>query len=380
MHDVSGNVDEVARSAVDGSSAVGTELDADGAGYDVPAARAFVATQRLYRVATGATDTDPLITDLDGAPIADKFVARIVTQARTEHGVVVSARRTERTTVDDATVLRRLGVTLTTVADPVDAAPAVERAATASAASETADLPLPLLDINLLRRRRMELRRSRRDVAKALGVTGQTVARLEEGTNHADQPLAVLVRLAETLAVDLPTLLGGRPRPTGTAVHAPDDIATVGSALHAAATGVPVAVLARVLDWPLPRLNAALDGLASAAGAVGLRLDRSDGLIALARAAEPLTSEQVTAVLRHRVASRGIDPTAARLVIECLRRAVAHDPAATHGSGGLLRGNADRVAAGLLVNADVLRTDDHGDVELTDRSLAALFAQTRPSA
>lgn len=95
-------------------------------------------------------------------------------------------------------------------------------------------------------------------------------------------------------------------------------------------------------------------------------------MVALVRAAEPLTEAQLQAVLRHRVASRGIDATAARLVHAALRQAVRPDRS-TVGSGGLLRGNADRVAAGMLVNAGILTVDDHGDVELTAETRYALF-------
>jgi DNA-binding XRE family transcriptional regulator len=236
------------------------------------------------------------------------------------------------------------------------------------------------MNVDLLRRRRMELRRSRNELAQALGVTGQAIARLEDGSNHADQPLGVLARLADALAVDLPTLFS----PGTTAVSAVatteacgTDTAVVGSALHAADTPVPVAMLARTLGWDLPRLERALNALGGAATAVGLRLDRSGGLVALVRAAEPLTTEQLVALGRHRVATRGLDATAARLVVECLRRAVTAPMKATSGSGGLLRGNADRVAAGVLGNADLVRADDHGDIELTAGAARALFATAK---
>ncbi|WP_324273776.1 helix-turn-helix transcriptional regulator [Blastococcus brunescens] len=66
-----------------------------------------------------------------------------------------------------------------------------------------------MLDVELLRRRRIERHMSRRDVAKNLGVTNATVSRLESGVNHGEQPLALLLRLADLLALDLADLLPG---------------------------------------------------------------------------------------------------------------------------------------------------------------------------
>jgi transcriptional regulator with XRE-family HTH domain len=244
--------------------------------------------------------------------------------------------------------------------------------------------PSPLLNTDLLRRRRIELRKSRRDLAQALGVAGAAIAGLENGTNHADQTLGTLAKLAETLAVDLPTLLTGAARtparfsqqavgqiPSQQPSQADADRATLGAALHAAANPVSAAALADALGWTLPRLTRALDSLAAVAPTVGLRIDTSGGMVALVRAAEPLTSAQLTGVLR-RVVSRGIETTAARLICAALGRAVCAAPGRA-GSGGLLRGNADRVAAGLLVNADLLALEEHGDVELTPATRTALY-------
>lgn len=331
----------------------------------------YVAAQRLLRLATGAPGTAPLLATSTGTAVSDKGLARMLSEARTELGIVVTSRRVERGAPDGATTLRRWGVTVTRIGSPVPGAPDT---ATPAPTATQADPPdqVALLDVDLIRRRKAHLRLSRRDVAKHLGVTTAVVARLESGVNHGEQPLALLLRLADLLAVDLADLLrrGGAPK-RGSGAHGPTDsddpvaadARRVGAALHTLGVLVPVEPLAEVLGFDAPRLDAALSALAAVAPSSGLRLHRLQNRVSLIRAADALPADQLAAVLRYDAARTGLTTTQARLVHAALTRAVT--PPATRGGRHMLpRSNAEKVAAASLIGAGILSTDDAGDLAL----------------
>jgi transcriptional regulator with XRE-family HTH domain len=348
-----------------------------------PHAAEYVAEQRLLRLASGTPQTAPLLATSTGTAISDKALARLLSEARTELGIIVTSRRVERAAPDGATTLRRWGVTVTRIGPPVPGAPDTSPTTPIPAAAGTAVEP-PLLDVELLERRRAELHLSRRDVAKHLGVTTAVVGRLESGVNHGEQPLSLLLRLAELLALDLADLLprtgGNAPacdappdeRTTGWEDPAAADAQRVGAALHTLGVLVPLESLAEVLGFDAARLEVAVTALESAAPAAGLRVHRLYNRVSLVAAAGVLPAEELAAVLRYDAARAGLNSTQARLVHDALTRAV-QPPAERAGRHMLARSNADKVAAASLVGARILTTDDVGDLALHPDAAASLL-------
>jgi len=94
--------------------------------------------------------------------------------------------------------------------------------------------------------------------------------------------------------------------------------------------------------------------------------------VSLARAADALPAEELAAVLRYDAARTGLNPTQARLVHAALARAI--EPPTGRGGRHMLAGsNAERVAAASLVGADILTTDDVGDLALHPDAAASLL-------
>lgn len=368
----------------------GRTVHVDGRPVDIEAGAAeYVAEQRLLRLASGAPADAPLLTKSNGNALNDKGLARLISEVRTELGVVVTSRLVERTAPNGATTLRRWGVTVTGIGAPVPGAPDTTPS-TPAPAPPGEQPPLTeaaLLDVDLLRRRRVEMRLSRRDVAKHLGVTSATVNRLESGVNHGEQPLGLLQRLADLLALDLADLLPRRPAPAARPTAAEevpaggtaDDARLVGAALHTLGVLVPAETLAYVLGWDAARLTAALTTLERVATAIGLRVHRLYNRVSLVRAADALPAEELAAVLRHDAARTGLNPVQAGLVLDALTRAVA--PSAERGGRHMLaRSNAEKVAAGALVGADILTTDDTGDLALHPDAAVSLLVSEREAA
>lgn len=350
------------------------------AGRDIavePAAAEYVATQRLLRTASGAKESDPLLTDGDGKPISDKEIARILSLARIELGVVVTSRLVVRTPPSTASALARCGVTVTRIGEPAPAEPQLGPPAAADDGDTTTGVNKPLLlDVELVRRRRTELNLTRRALARHLGdVSPAVVGRLENGGNHEELPLGLLARLAATLGVDLPTLLGGRSAGRDTTASASDqheDARAVGAALHTLGVLVPTSDLARTLGWPAARLRGALDQLTVDARAVGLRVHRLYDRVSLVRDVDALPLEGLAAVARYSAARSGLTTTQARLVHAALVRAAR--PPERRGGGALLAtGNADRVAAGTLINAGILAINSNGDLMLSPDTARSLL-------
>lgn len=153
---------------------------------------------------------------------------------------------------------------------------------------------------------------------------------------------------------------------------AADDARLVGAALHTLGVLVPAETLADVLGWDAARLDAALGALEKVASAVGLRVHRLYNRVSLVRAADALPAEELAAVLRHDAARTGLNPVQAGLVLDALTRAVA--PSAGRGGRHMLaRSNAEKVAAGALVGAGILTTDDTGDLALHPDAAVSLL-------
>lgn len=193
-----------------------------------------------------------------------------------------------------------------------------------------------------MRRRRIELRRSIRQLAADLGVSGGVITALEAGTNHKDLSVGFLTRLAEALGVDPTTLLP--PGDTDTAAEAgPGDAATLGAVVHASEVLTAVDTIAEILDWPLDRVHAALDELAATLPQAGLRLHRLGRKVSIQRSVEALDADRVRSTVRAHLANENLDITEARVLARV-----------RDGNLGKELGNADQVALSVLVSAGLI--------------------------
>lgn len=79
------------------TAADGTAVTVGGRPVSIePNAAAYVAEQRLLRLAAGVPADGPLLATTAGKPMSDKALARLLSEARTELGIVVTSRLVER--------------------------------------------------------------------------------------------------------------------------------------------------------------------------------------------------------------------------------------------------------------------------------------------
>lgn len=176
--------------------------------------------------------------------------------------------------------------------------------------------------------RRHELGYSQRALARHLGVTGAVIAAIEDGTNHDQLTLALLRRLADTLALPLPALLADRDtsRPDDHADDGGDggdvdgDAATLGALLHHAdEQRLPRDTAAATLRWDLDRTERAADRLSERLTAAGATLHRDRGDLTVRSATDQLDSDTLRDATRAEHTRRQLPRTAAELLSRALR-------------------------------------------------------------
>jgi transcriptional regulator with XRE-family HTH domain len=197
-----------------------------------------------------------------------------------------------------------------------------------------------------LRHRRLELGMSTRQLAKLTGTTGVTIGELERGRNIDGQPVALLVRIADALALTLPELLAPSPRDEWADDNG--DAAAVGALLHGQQQPSRVDNLARALEWTLPRVRHALEALDVHLEAAGLCVHTASGAVQLARAAGAIDDTSIERAAQARDRRDPVSTLHAQLVRYILTGALT--PARQ-------QPNANRVALGQLANAGVLTRD-----------------------
>lgn len=204
-----------------------------------------------------------------------------------------------------------------------------------------------ILDGDLVRRRRVELRRSVRQVAADLGVSGAVITALEGGSNHKDLSVGFLNRLAGALGLQLTTLIRSDAREPVDDDAAEGDVeadaATVGAVLHASEILTPIDTIAEVLNWPRRRVDVALDALEAALPAAGMRLHRLHRCASIRRSVEAVDPSIVSRAVRAHLGNEGLSLTEAR-VLTAIRDGRLPE---------VLR-NPDEVALGVLVNAGLV--------------------------
>lgn len=320
-----------------------------------PGAQPLLRGLVLLRLAEGAQPNDRLLLTSKGTALLPRGVTDGLADIAAVTGLLLSSTgsRLKRTSAlyDHGFAISQLGPRLPHAGSP---------APTGTGAVQTADppdgLPEVLLDVDLVRRRRLELRLSHRELARLAGTTMTTLTALDRGVNHRLLSFGVVHDLAAALNVTVgelthtaPTTLPC-PGETDSAANVTADVALLGAMLLDAGRLTASAVLLDALDWSSARLRAAADGLAEQAAVLGMRLvDRDGAQFGLLPVVQvPQASRE--ALARARFAQDGMRTSTARLLHAAVR---AH----FDGSSVKVEGNDDRVVADELVKAGLLTTD-----------------------
>lgn len=221
-----------------------------------------------------------------------------------------------------------------------------------------------LLDTDTIIRRQQNLRISQRQLAATLGVALTVIARLEDGTNHDDLPLHLVLRLADALAVRPEQILEDQPDPE------PDeksDSKTVGAMLAQTDTLTPTTAIAEALGWTLARTERALAQLADDLPDVGLKLHRLRGQVKLVPNNDATTPRDVEDLVRLHHARDGMNRTEAQVLRTVLQG----------GDSRSLQGNSQQVALGRLRNAGYITRDE--TPALTDEVRYCLHPVSEPN-
>jgi DNA-binding XRE family transcriptional regulator len=214
------------------------------------------------------------------------------------------------------------------------------------------DTAAPLLDVDRIRRRRVELRLSQRTVAAAIGTASGVVDGIERGTNHRDLTVAQLARLADALGLDVVDLFA-TPPPGGDSDSGSgsgsDDAAVLGAMVELAGILTPVTALAEAAGWTLQRTNDALDVLEGRLGATGQRLHRQPGKVAIVRAVIGDDTDRIQTLVRSHLNRDGVSATEARMLRRIAAGTTPQNPS-----------NPEAVALGVLANAGLIKTTNPG--------------------
>jgi len=211
------------------------------------------------------------------------------------------------------------------------------------------------LDCAMLITRRTELGLTQRALARILGVSSPTVARLEAGSGHADMTLRFVERLACALAVSPQALLAVD------AAHRADstrgDPAKLCALLADAGVLIRTTELATALGWELARVNRAVESLAAQLEGSGQQLHKlPGGQVSLRADPSVLSRHQREASLVASLSARGLSRPAAQLL-----HLLTEGPVPAAAGPGANK----QVARAVLLKAGLAETVD-GRLELTD--------------
>jgi transcriptional regulator with XRE-family HTH domain len=353
----------------------------------------FLRAARLERLADGARDDDVLLVDLQGSPMRVRNVGDAVTAARTDAGLLlVDGRVAARST--GGSWNRRLGVRVAQLATSLpprqppltasragvgDTAAGGSRPPAGAGRPPRRDLPV-LLDALLLRTRRLELGVSGRDLSRQIGCTPTLLTALENGTNHDELTLGLVLRLHRELGLDAPPALRlaeqqpergedghdadpARELAAPAAAGRPDDAAALGAALGEVGVLMHRDLTARALGWDLDRLAAAAGTLGDRLPGTGLRLHLQNSQLGVLRDPGALPAAQLRQVLDAR-ASNTHGLTRARVELLCQ---VARGKFTEQDS------NPARVDLAWALKRDLVERDGPNSWKLSDRAARSLM-------
>ena len=208
-----------------------------------------------------------------------------------------------------------------------------------------------ILDADLIRRRRDELRLSQRQLAAQIGATGAVVRGLEAGTNHTTITVGMLDLLARALAVE-PGTLFVRDSVGEPAESLDADVAMLGAALRAVDTSIPVSTLAAEFSWSPQRIHAAIAALSERLAGCGIRVRHVAGRLSIERSVEAIDRVRLQRVVRAHLSASGLSVLEARVLHQVM-------------SGTLPRelSNAEHVALGVIINAGLVEVGEAPDTE-----------------
>jgi transcriptional regulator with XRE-family HTH domain len=177
-----------------------------------------------------------------------------------------------------------------------------------------------LINPEVVRRRRLTLGISEKQLGKYLNVSPSAIATLESGSDQRHYDIAFLVDLAAALEVPVTDLLetgGDTDERDGAATTSPLP-SQVGSILAHADQPVPVEALCRIVSSDLTDTADAVDELARRLNGTGLTLRRFDGMLTIVPAldADP---EAIRIATRTAIARGNLGTDRASLLLEILR-------------------------------------------------------------
>ncbi len=210
-----------------------------------------------------------------------------------------------------------------------------------------------LLDVELIARRRTELGMSQRALAAEAGMNPAAVSVLEAGGNHAEFPLRIVKRLADSLALPLRSLFRIEEE-DGDRAPTPDDV-VVEASLVSSGQGVQRQEIARALGWELARTANALDALRRRVEGTGVVLHRASSGYMIRHRSDVLTDDEVRELERLRLRTRQVREPAMRLL---LRVATTGLPKKWEQTAA----NGDRVALQMLVKSGLVAEGEAGFV------------------
>lgn len=170
-----------------------------------------------------------------------------------------------------------------------------------------------MLDGALITRQRIALGLTRHELARASGVSWQTLEMLERhGSVDGAVLLGTIRRVAYALGLKTSELLADDEPTAG----APPDATIVGTVLATHTRGLADDVIARALGWETERVRDAIATLTEQLQPVGQTLRRVDGRNQLAPTANQLDRHQAQELARR---SHPLDPDHARVLLRVLR-------------------------------------------------------------
>lgn len=206
-----------------------------------------------------------------------------------------------------------------------------------------------LLNGAVIRRRRFELGLSERSLAKPLGVSSATIARIEDGTNHKDLPLGLVVRMADELGLSLgDVLLVEEPDDAHSPENMSNDAARLGALLWETSTATPLSAITEVLGWTLEHARDAIKALDALLRPAGLRVQMRNSEVRLERRLDAAGELEVKALLRRHQARRGLGLSEARVLADLLAGRLDTTKLS----------NPNQVALARLANAGLVELED----------------------